>query len=325
MNGEYRMCSITKNWLGEATIRKIVENTFGQNQLSGYQALKGGFCNAVYRVILTDGRTVILKVAPAADIQLMSCEIAMMHTEAGAMQLAARNGIEGVPEVYAYDDTYQICNAKYLLMENKEGTPVNEVKESMTEMEKEQIDRKMGQRLRQIDSIEGERFGHFCVEELQRENWFKAFNLLMERIIRDGMDAGIDIGVSYEDILRKLQKHKDFFAEVTKPVLIHFDSWDGNFLMKDGRITGIIDWERAMWAEGLMEDRFRFHSRSEAFLTGYGKDTFSHAEQIRCWWYDIYLYLIMMFEVTYRQYETQDQYYWVHGLFEQVWEKLSRE
>ena len=115
MNGEYRMCSITKNWLGEATIRKIVENTFGQNQLSGYQALKGGFCNAVYRVILADGRTVILKVAPAADIQLMSCEIAMMHTEAGAMQLAVRNGIEDAPEVYAYDDTYQICNAKYLV------------------------------------------------------------------------------------------------------------------------------------------------------------------------------------------------------------------
>lgn len=317
------MCSITKNWLGEATIRKIVENTFGQNQLSEYHALKGGFCNAVYRIILADGREVILKVAPAADIQLMSCEISMMRTEAGAMKLARQNGIEGVPEVYAYDDTYQICNAKYLLMENREGTPVSDLKESMNEEQKEQIDRKMGQIIRQINSIEGEKFGHFCVKELQKEDWFEAFLLFMERVIRDGVEAGISIGVPYEEILQKLKEHREYFTEVTKPVLIHFDSWDGNFLMKDGEITGIIDWERAMWAEGLMEDRFRFHSVSDAFLEGYGKMTLTEAEQIRCYWYDIYLYLIMMFEVTYRQYETQDQYYWVHGLFEQVWEKIK--
>ena len=45
-------------------------------------------------------------------------------------------------------------------------------------------------------------------------------------------------------------------------------------------------------------------------------------QKIRCFWYDVYLYLIMMFEVTYRHYETKDQYYWVHGLFEKVWKNL---
>lgn len=37
---------------------------------------------------------------------------------------------------------------------------------------------------------------------------------------------------------------------------------------------------------------------------------------------DVYLYLIMMFEVTFRQYETDDQYKWVRGLFEEVWNKI---
>lgn len=72
-----------------------------------------------------------------------------------------------------------------------------------------------------------------------------------------------------------------------------------------------------------MEDRFRFHSVSDAFLKGYGKENFTPAEKIRCRWYDVYLYLIMMFEGTYRHYETQDQYNWVHGLFVQVWKEID--
>lgn len=47
------------------------------------------------------------------------------------------------------------------------------------------------------------------------------------------------------------------------------------------------------------------------------------AQRIRCAWYDVYLYLIMMFEGTYRHYETNDQYVWVHGLFEKVWEEME--
>jgi hypothetical protein len=31
----------------------------------------------------------------------------------------------------------------------------------------------------------------------------------------------------------------------------------------------------------------------------------------------------MMFEGTYRHYETNDQYVWVHGLFEKVWEEME--
>lgn len=40
-------------------------------------------------------------------------------------------------------------------------------------------------------------------------------------------------------------------------------------------------------------------------------------------WSDVYLYLIMMFEGTYRHYETNDQYIWVYGLFEKVWKEME--
>lgn len=317
------MSSITKNYLDEDTIRKITEQAFGEGSLRAYESLEGGFCNAVYRIGRKEGNDAILKVAPADHIRMMSCETEMMRTEVGAMRLAGEKKIPGVPAVYAYDESRSICTGAYLLMEKKEGVPLTEAKQQMDERQKEQADRELGKLLGQINSIEGERFGHFCVKELQSENWFDAFYHMIGRVIDDGIEADISIGVSYQTILDRLKEQSWAFAEVTSPRLIHFDSWDGNFLVKDQEISGVFDWERAMWAEGLMEDRFRFHSVSDAFLKGYGKENFTPAEKIRCRWYDVYLYLIMMFEGTYRHYETQDQYNWVHGLFVQVWKEID--
>lgn len=168
---------ITKNHLCSEQLHRITELAFGkENTLEAFREMQGGYCNAVYQLEMKDRlQRVILKVAPSADVRLMSCETEMMRTE---------------------------------------------------------------------------------------------------------------------------------------------------IFIKDGRISGIIDWERALWAEGLMEDRFRFHSVTDGFSKGYGMEELTPVQKIRCFWYDVYLYLIMMFEVTYRHYETKDQYYWVHGLFEKVWKNL---
>lgn len=318
------MNSITKNYLDKETIKKLVKHNFRENSIVNYEKVEGGFCNAVYRIRLKDEKDVILKVAPDVNIQLMSCEKSMMQTEAEAMSLAQNYGIPGVPNVYAYDDSKRLCSSAYIFMENKYGNSLADEKELMSGEKRKQTEFEIGRILKRINTIKGEKFGHFCVKELQYDNWFEAFYHMFSGVISDGINAKIEIGVSYKDILDKLLDDKKYFAEVTQPRLIHFDSWDGNFLMKNEKITGIIDWERAMWAEGLMEDKFRFHSVSQDFLQGYGMETFTVSQKIRSYWYDIYLYLIMMFEVTYRQYETNEQYDWVHGLFIQVWDSLLK-
>ncbi|MBQ2935607.1 MAG: hypothetical protein IJD96_05140 [Lachnospiraceae bacterium] len=45
-------------------------------------------------------------------------------------------------------------------------------------------------------------------------------------------------------------------------------------------------------------------------------------EMRRIYWYDILLYLTMMTEVTYREYEDDGQYQWSKSLFEEVWSLL---
>lgn len=74
-----------------------------------------------------------------------------------------------------------------------------------------------------------------------------------------------------------------------------------------------------MWGEAFMDDRFRYHSRNKDFLTGFGQTSFSDAELKRIRWYDIILYLTMMIEVYYREYENENQYFWAKDKLITVW------
>lgn len=317
------MGNVTKNYLSEEQIVEIVKRSFSGMSLAGYEALSGGFCNAVYRLTLSDGSSAILKVSPSDTVTLMSCEQAMMATEAKAMSLASNAGISGVPRVYSYDDSKAVFSGSYLLMEDIKGSQLSVAKETADESYHAAMDRKVGAALAQIHSIKGEKFGHLTLSGKQYENWYEALFSMISGVIEDGKRAKVDIGISYDDILKLLSRDKAAFDEVVVPSLVHWDSWDGNFLVEGETINGIIDWERAMWADPLMEDRFRSHSTSSAFKEGYGKPVLTEAEELRCLWYDVYLYLVMMIEGTYRQYEDDGQYRWVKGLFQPVWEKLS--
>ena len=74
--------NITKNRLEKQQIYDIVWQTFGKNtEVNSYTELLDGFCNTAYRIKLSEGREVVLKVAPKNGIAMMSCEQGMMQTE----------------------------------------------------------------------------------------------------------------------------------------------------------------------------------------------------------------------------------------------------
>ena len=56
-------------------------------------------------------------------------------------------------------------------------------------------------------------------------------------------------------------------------------------------------------------------------MEGFGVRAFTETEMRRIFWYDIFLYLTMMTEVFYREYEDDGQYKWTKMLFEEVWKE----
>lgn len=199
--------AITKNRQSEANIKSICEKAFQEQDIvASIKELTDGFCNTAYDIKLKGEKEVILKVAPLPMIRLMSCEVDMMKTEVAAMVYAHRMGVRGVPKIYFYDESQEICSSTCFLMEKLEGNAFCNERQNMEEEEIASLHMQTGEYLRELHRIKGERFGHFCREDLQRENWFEAFAMMIRRVIGDGIAAGFDIGVSYETILEQLQK-----------------------------------------------------------------------------------------------------------------------
>jgi hypothetical protein len=50
--------------------------------------------------------------------------------------------------------------------------------------------------------------------------------------LADGRRLGVDIGAPADRIAASVQRHAAVLNEVEQPVLVHFDLWDGNVLVR---------------------------------------------------------------------------------------------
>lgn len=314
----------TKNRQDLETLSRITEQKFGDNMLADAVELTEGLCNVAYRLTLKDGKKVILKIAPQFLKNLMSNEINMMNAEVEAMELVTKHTDLPVAKVYSYDTSCLICSSPYFMMEMLEGSSYVSQKSTMSKEEIQAIDYEIGQSEKKISQIKGTKFGLLGDKEHQTEFLYDYFELMMKRLAGDADAKNVDWGVNKDEILTLLRSNRKSFDIVPKvPCLVHWDMWEGNIFIKDGHLNGIIDWERAIWAESFMDDRFRRHTRTEAFLQGFGQASFTKDENIRILWYDCFLYLTMMTEGAYREYEDDSQYRWVEPLFKASYEELK--
>lgn len=304
------MESATKNRKTREQIARMVERAFrGVTLATGDDAvreLKEGWFNAAYNVRLSDGREVILKIAPPRDAEVLTYEQQIMMTEVASMRLVHENPAIPVPEIYAFDTACDICDSEYFFMEKLAGDNYEQVKEALSPEVQARIDRQIGEIVRRINGFTGTYFGYEGNSALRGATWKEAFLKIIEAVLDDGARKQADLGFPINEIRGAVLQHASSLEEVTTPQLVHWDAWDLNFFVKDGQVTGILDFERALWADPLMEAQFRalaFGGVSES-MRGYGKTSFTHTEEERCHLYTLYLALVMKTECYYRNYDT---------------------
>ena len=306
------MESKTKNRKSRDQIAKMVEKAFGAPLLAdGDDAiveLKEGWFNAAYCIKLSDGRDVVLKIAPPVDAEVMTYEKDIMFTEVETMQLVFDNPEIPVPEIYYFDVDKDICDSNYFFMAKLEGENYEHVKKSLDKEVSSQIDREIGGIIRAINQYKGIYFGYDGNSNLRADTWKEAFIKICESLLADAERKNADIIFSPEDIREVLRKHASALEQVTEPVMVHWDAWDLNFFVKDGKVSGLLDFERALWADPLMEAQFRalaFGGMTES-LRNYGKTEFTHEEDVRNHLYTMHLALVMKIECYYRNYGTDE-------------------
>ena len=255
----------------------------------------------------------ILKISAADTAGNTSNEIDLMKAEVSTMRLVSESCSFKVADVQYYDRSRTVCNGDYFFMEKLPGENYHFIKDRLPENITAEIDREIGQISRELTSVTNEQFG-FLGDEKRYDSLFDFVKVMLMNLISDAQKKSIDIGCDPKCLLEQLDNDESAFVSVRSATLVHWDMWEGNVFVYDGHVSGIIDWERALWGEAFMDDRFRKHNRNENFLKGFGITDLSESDLIRLRWYDIILYLTMMIEVFYRGFEDQGQYLWAREM-----------
>lgn len=314
---------ITKNRQTKENIIRMAKAAFPQRGVPRIAELTEGMCNAAYKLTFEDGFQTILKIASPIKTGFMTNECNLMEAEVKAMKLVAQNTGIKVAAVYRYDTSKELCDGDYFFMESLEGTSWISVMDRLGEEENSRLRMEVGKLQKQLSEVTGDKFGLLGDSVHQFNNMYEFIYFLLNNVLNDAERRAVATGVPKDRILAKLSRDKVLFEKVKTPTLVHWDMWEGNIFVKEGEISGIIDWERAMWGEPFMDDRFRYHNRHSDFLKGFGINELTEEELKRIYWYDILLYLTMMTEVTYREYEDDSQYQWVKPMFDKIWENIK--
>lgn len=315
---------VTKCKQTNENIIRMAKAAFPDKGIPQIEELTEGMCNAAYRLTYEDGFKTILKIASPIKSGFMSNEVNLMEAEVKAMRLLSDQEEIKVAKVYAYDTSKTLCEGDYFFMECMEGDNWITVYDKLAEGINNTLRKEVGQMQRELTKITNNKFGLLGDSEHQFDSLFKFTHFLLSNVLEDGRRRNIEIGVPIGEILNAFQKDKPYFDLIKEATLTHWDMWEGNVFVKEGKITGIIDWERAMWGESLMDEPFRLHKRNDILLEGYGVQRLTEEELRRVYWYDVILFLTMMIEVFYREYEEQGQYHWAKGLFMEAWKLITK-
>ena len=307
--------------INQEDLNRIIRNAFGC-EIRNWTELTDGWANSAYSLELSDGKSVVLKVAPSKGIKLMRYERNMMKAEVEIMKHFKASGDVPVPRIHVYDESESIIPVPYFIMEKLQGYPYNKARDTMTPEQRDKVERRLGELNRRINDVKGSRFGLYAYESPHDGSWREAFRWLIGGVLEDGREAGVVLPASYEEFEREIDRRLPALDGVIEPSLVHWDLGAGNVFVLGDEITGLIDFERALWGDPMIEHYFSHFENSTSFEQGYVLLATDEEARIRRSLYDLYLDLILAIECSFRQYEDRNHVEWTESNLAEGWERF---
>ncbi|MBR3816098.1 MAG: aminoglycoside phosphotransferase family protein [Clostridia bacterium] len=231
-------------------MKDIIQNIFDRHSLGVVKEvseLKGGTFNRVFGVS-TEKRKYAVKVVCDSKKEVLTYEKGLIETEVKVYELLQGTQSVYFPKIHGfnYADGYE---HKYLIMDFVEGSMLNKTK--LSKEEYGEVMYSLGKAMAEIHRVRGEGFGYMqCgLKSTMRE----AYLSMTDNLIADARRKVRDIPFA-DRVRRAIDENISAFDSVTVPVLNHFDLWGGNIVVKDGKLSALIDCERAMF--GVPEGDF---------------------------------------------------------------------
>jgi aminoglycoside phosphotransferase (APT) family kinase protein len=299
--------SPTQRDLDEVEIALYVREAFGPDVKTVAMApLSGGGFASVTRIDLADGRSVVLKVGPSSETGILAYEHGVVGAEARYLQMIERH-IPGGPHPRLVHH-----GSDWLITELLPGIALTSIE---AEADQNTVRADLGAAVAQLHTIAGDHYGYDGGRACGR-TWREAFAAIIESLLDDAAEWNVHLVVPAERIRAVVARGTDVLDEVDRPVLLHFDLWDGNALCaadSTGRwgLTGLVDGERFLFGDPLVDfvspALFRRieDEPGHPFVLGYAAGagrpvTFTARERRRLELYRLHLYLLMTVEMPSR-------------------------
>jgi aminoglycoside phosphotransferase (APT) family kinase protein len=212
----------------------------------------------------------VLRTAPVNDrSQVLFYEHQMMRQEPALHALLRKQTDVPVPAILVSDFSRSEIDRDYLLMERMPGTPLY----GQTGLN--DILREVGRCLRQAHALTSDRYGYLGEHQPMepQPDWASAFQIMWNMLLDDVEQCAGYSSAEAASMRRLADRHIKVFDRHVAASLLHMDIWAENILADEhGRLTGLIDWDRALWGDPEIEFAvLDYCGISEpAFWEGYG-------------------------------------------------------
>ncbi|MFO7900986.1 MAG: phosphotransferase [Planctomycetota bacterium] len=235
------------------------------------QRIPTGKFNTGY-FVAADGDDMVLRVAPPADAVFLFYERDMMRQEPGIHRLLREQTDVPVAEIIAYDDSHEVIDRDYLLMRRLPGVPLSQAPVPDTGP----VMRRVGECLAQVHALTADEYGYLGEHHPMEPqgNWPDAFAVMWRKLLDDIVGVGHYDPSERAALVALLDRHLPLFDRPVPASLLHMDVWDQNVLVdRAGRLTGLVDWDRALWGDPEIEFAVLDYCgiSTPAFWRGYGR------------------------------------------------------
>lgn len=287
-------------------------------RVASAEQLTGGTFATTYLARLDDGSDVIVKTAPTGTDRLLTYEADLVRSEAYVYRLLADVDGVPVPRVLLEDWTRSAWPSDVLAVTRLHGTLWSGLGLADGDPRLDRARRDLGAVMARTHTVHGQDFGYVRKgSPLRAATWPDAFTLIVEAALADARRWSVEVPEA--EIRAALARHRDALAEVTVPALVHTDLWPGNIFLDEttGAIVGIIDAERALWGDPLIDlvgtDQDGRRPLPQPLLDGYAETTrplvLDDAARVRIELYRMHFSLFQSVEVIPRAFSGD----WVTG------------
>ena len=244
----------------------------------------------------------VLRIAPPRGTGLLFYERRMMMQEPEIHELVRQETSVPVAEVVTLDRSHRRFPRDFLLLRRLPGRAASD--QALSRQALGELQRQVGRALAQIHRIARPRYGYLGAHQPMKPqgSWRAAFAIMWNKLLDDLERCG---GYSREetDLTRRaLERNLSAFGYSGPAALLHMDVWAQNVLCdEEGRLTGLLDFDRALWGDPEMEFAVLDYCgvSTPAFWEGYGRER-PEGPEARLRWAFYYLYEVQKYVVIER-------------------------